>query len=113
MRADVEHREDVGVVQRRSGQRLLLKAAQAVRVAGNSERQNLEGNFALETGVASPINFAHAPRTKRVNDLIRAKPRTRGQVHPWRDYNAGNRAAMASVIVQFEFLMVAIRFASS
>ncbi len=81
MRADVEYRKDVGMVQRRGGQCLLLKAAQAVRVAGNSERQNLEGDFPFETSVTSPIDFAHAPRTERANDLIRAKFRSRSQIH--------------------------------
>ena len=46
---DPVDRADVGVIERREQSRLALEARQAVAVAGDGRRQDLDGNIALKT----------------------------------------------------------------
>jgi hypothetical protein len=62
IRADVEDRQNVGMIQGRGGKGLLLEPAQAVGVQRKRLWQNLDGNFAFEAGVAGAVNLAHPAR---------------------------------------------------
>jgi hypothetical protein len=53
------------VVQRGEDFRFTLEAGQALRVALDGAREDLDGYFTVELGVARAIYFAHASRAKR------------------------------------------------
>ena len=59
-RANVEHRQNVGMVQGSGGEGLLLETAQPVGVKRKRLRQDLDRHFALETRIAGAIDLAHA-----------------------------------------------------
>ena len=59
-RADVEHGQNVGMVQGSGGEGLLLETAQPVGVKRKRLRQDLDRHFALETRIAGAIDLAHA-----------------------------------------------------
>jgi len=68
---DIENRENIRVVQGGGGQCLLLEAAEAVWIERNRGRQHLDGDFALEPGIAGAIHLAHASGPERADDFIR------------------------------------------
>ena len=70
-RANVEYRQDVGMVQGSGGECLLLKTAEAVGVKGHCLRQNLDRHFTFEARVPGAIDLAHAARAQQRNNLIR------------------------------------------
>jgi len=80
-RADVEYRENVGMVQGCGGQRFLFESAQAVGVAGKSLRQNFDGYFAFKAGVAGAVDLTHPARAERGDNFVRTKFGARGLVH--------------------------------
>jgi hypothetical protein len=62
MLAEVVNGKDVGMIQRGDCLRLLLKAPQALGIAGESCRQNLDRNFAVQARVAGAVDLSHAAR---------------------------------------------------
>src|SRR5215470_15127075 len=58
--------------------RLLVKAAETLRIGGKVFRKNLESYVAAQAEVASAIDFSHATRAKGRNNLVRTDP------GPWR-----------------------------
>ena len=79
--ADVVDGEDVGVIERAGGARLLLEAAQAVGVGRERRGQHLDGDVAAEARVARAIDLAHAAGADRSDDLVRANPGSLRQAH--------------------------------
>ena len=79
--ADVEDRENVGMVQRRRGPRLLRKTLQAVRVAGKRCGQDLDGDGAVEAGVMGAVDLAHSACADRCLNFIRTEVGSSGDVH--------------------------------
>ena len=71
LRADVVDGDDVGMIESGDGARFLLEAAQAVAVGGDGLWQDLDGDLAIEPGVASAINFAHSTVADGSDDLVR------------------------------------------
>ena len=69
--ADVVDGQDVRVVQRRRGARLLLEAAEPLGIGGERRREHLDRDLALEPRVARAIDLAHPPRPDRRKDLVR------------------------------------------
>src|SRR5262249_8882683 len=57
-----ENREDVRMVERGGGARLLLEAAHASGVPGELGGQQLERDLAAELRIFSQVNFAHPTR---------------------------------------------------
>ena len=57
---DFEEREQVRVIQRRHGARLLLEAAQPVGVGRELGRQRLDRDLAIEPRVARPPDLTHS-----------------------------------------------------
>ena len=80
-RAELEDREDVGMVERRGRLRLLLEAAQPVRRLRNIGRKNLDGDVALEHAVARAIHLAHSTGTERAENLVLPQFRSRCHRH--------------------------------
>ena len=58
------------MVERRQHLRFALEPGQALRVVGEEVRENLDGDVAVQLGVACPIDLAHAvePRRGRGNE---------------------------------------------
>jgi hypothetical protein len=72
---DVVEHTDVGMRQRGDGLRLALEAAPAIRVGGVRGAQELDGDDAVQAGVARLVHLAHAARADRRQNLIRPEPR--------------------------------------
>ena len=70
---------DVGMVERRRDARLALEPRQAIRIAGDAGRQDLDRDVASEARVARAIDLAHAAGPDGRHDLIRTKARTGGR----------------------------------
>src|SRR5262249_49892645 len=71
----------IGMIQGREQPRFALEARQPLGILGKISRQRLDRHIAAEPGVARAVNLAHTPRTKRSNDLERAEPGPRSEVH--------------------------------
>jgi hypothetical protein len=78
---DVMNGENVGMVKRGYRPRLLLKATQAVAIAGEGFRKNFQSDIAPQARIFRAIHFSHAACAKRRQDFIRAKFRARGKRH--------------------------------
>ena len=63
--ADVVHRHDRGMVERRRGPRFLLEASQAITVGRVSGGQDLDRDVATEPRVVRQIDVAHPARAER------------------------------------------------
>ncbi len=79
--ADVEDRDDVGMVEGGRGPGLLLESAQAVDVVGYLGRQHLDRDLAIEALVVGAVDLAHAAGPEWRDDLVRAEARAWGQRH--------------------------------
>ena len=79
--ADVEDRDDVGVVEGGRGPGLLLEPAQAVGVVGHLGGQHLDRDLAIEALVVSAVDLAHPAGPEWRDDLVRAEARAWGQRH--------------------------------
>ena len=71
--ADVEERDDVGMVERRHRPRLQLEPREAVGVTREIRRQDLDRHLAREPRVERPIDLAHPALAEGRNDLVRAQ----------------------------------------
>ena len=65
---------DVGVIERREQPRLALEAGEAVAVAGDRRRQDLDGNITLKTRIAGAIHTAHPAGADQRLQFIDADP---------------------------------------
>ena len=81
MDADVIHADDVGMVQRSSRPRFLLKTPETVAISTEPFRKDLDRNAATESNVSSPVHLTHAARANLGVNLIRAESGRRGQSH--------------------------------
>jgi hypothetical protein len=69
--------DDVGVVQRGRGLRLLKKPAAFVCVGGAVGRQELQRDRAVEQDVPGPVDHAHATFPETIEDFVVANGRSR------------------------------------
>ena len=79
--SDLVDGHDVRVVQSGGGSRLPLEPLQASRIRRQPGRQDLDGDLALKPRVPGPVNLPHPAGAERAQQLVRAKPRTRGSGH--------------------------------
>jgi hypothetical protein len=77
--ADVVDREDVRVIERGRGQRLLLESPQPVRVRREVRRQHLDRDITPEPGVGGAVHLAHAAGAERRDDLVVPEAGPRGE----------------------------------
>ena len=61
-----------------------LEAMAACGIGGEL-RENLDGDGALQTGVAGTVHLSHPARAERRRDFIRPKPHTWSQSHRWQE----------------------------
>jgi hypothetical protein len=76
---DVVNHEDVRVVERPGGPRLLLEAQETFLVAGERGGQDLDRHFSSEAGVAGTVNLAHPAHGQGRGDLVRPEALARGE----------------------------------
>ena len=69
---DVVERQDVGMVERCRGPRLLLEALEPIGIGDRSGGQQLQRDVAPQPRVARAIDLAHPARTQRPGHDIRA-----------------------------------------
>ncbi len=79
LRAGVEDGEDVRVIERRGGPRLLLEAADALGVGAQGGGEDLDRHVAPEARVPGAVDLPHPARAERADDLVRAEPRAGGE----------------------------------
>jgi hypothetical protein len=58
------------VVQGTRGLGFGLESPEAVGIGGQLRRQHLDGNLAVEPGVACPVDLTHPPGAERGEDLV-------------------------------------------
>ncbi len=73
--------DDAGVVQRGDRPGFLLEAGEALGVAREVGRQDLDGDIAAEAGVAGEVDLPHASRAKLAADLVGAEFRPGSEWH--------------------------------
>ena len=77
---------DIGMIESGCRAGLLLEAPQAIAVSGESGRQNLDRNPAVQARILRPVHLAHPARAKEGDDLVGPEPRARGESHFVNDY---------------------------
>ena len=77
MRADVVNRENIRVIERGGRARLLLEAAQPLRVGQEFRRQQLDRDVTLEPRVVRAIHLAHSSGPDEGLDAIGTERRPR------------------------------------
>ena len=79
--ADVVQRTDVQMLDGRNRARFAFEALNKAGRSGDVRGKNLDGDRAIETRVARPIDFAHGPCSGQGLDLIRAEQRPLNECH--------------------------------
>ena len=79
--ADVEDGKNVGMVQGSGGAGFLGETLQAVLVSGERGGQNLDGDGAVEAGVAGAIDFAHSAGSDGRKDFVGTETASSGEGH--------------------------------
>ncbi len=67
--------------QRGDRQRLALESRQAIGIGGKRLRQHLDGDVALQLGIARAVHVAHAARADVRSDLVGADDGSRLETH--------------------------------
>ena len=81
LRSYVVQRANVGVIQTGDRLGLALKACPQNWILGEIRRKNFDRNRAIQTGVSSAVDFTHAARTERREDLVRPEFSASVQCH--------------------------------
>jgi hypothetical protein len=79
--ADVEHREDIWVIERRCRACFLLESPQAIGVDPGRRGEHFEGDVAIEPRIAGTEDLAHTAGADRAHDLIGPESRSCGDAH--------------------------------
>jgi hypothetical protein len=79
--ADVEDREDVGMIERGGRARLLLEAAHPISVLSEVPGDDFQRDVAREPCVAGAIDLAHASGPEHHNDFIGTETGTCAEGH--------------------------------
>ena len=74
VRAEIEDREDVRMIERARRVRLAHEALQPVGVSGEGRGQHFDRDVTIEARVPGPVDLAHAPVAERRDDLVGAEP---------------------------------------
>ena len=83
VRADVEDRRDVRVVQQAGGLGFLFEAPQAIGVARKALGKDLERHVAAQPRVPRAIDVTHPPGAEPREDFVGPEPSLRREWHRW------------------------------
>src|SRR5208282_4412289 len=78
---NVEHRENIGMIERGHRPRLLLETTQAVRFTGEGFGKDFQSDIAPQARVPGAIHFAHSASAYWSEDFIGPEFRARGERH--------------------------------
>ena len=67
--------------QRRDGLRLALEPRERRRILGKALGQDLDGDIAIQLGVAGAVDLAHAAGAELADDFVGAETRAWGKGH--------------------------------
>jgi len=67
---DVEHADDVGMVERRCRARFPLESLAGDAIPSKIPGENLDGHDAAEACIARPVHLPHPARPKRIGQLV-------------------------------------------
>ena len=73
MRAEIEDREDVRMVQRRDRVGLALESRHRLGIVRKRLGKHLHRDLAIQLRVPRPVHLAHPARAERCEDLVRAE----------------------------------------
>src|SRR5215831_18993015 len=76
---DIVDGEHVRMIERTQDAGFVLESLQAVGITRECTRQDLECDRAIETCISRAVDFSHAARADRSDDLVRTKPCARGK----------------------------------
>ena len=85
------HGEDVGMIQRGCGLRLLLKASQPVGIPRNKGWQDLDRNFTFQDRVTGAVDLAHSACAQQAENFIAIKLCARCQRHGEANYTVHDK----------------------
>jgi hypothetical protein len=77
LRADIEERADIRMLQSGDGARFAFKALASIGGISQMLRQNLYGDGAIEARVACAIDFSHAASAERRDYFVGAEASAR------------------------------------
>ena len=72
--ADVVHRKNIGMVQRRGSAGFLLESMETIDVSGKRGGQHLDGDVAPEPRIVGAVDLSHSAAAQRRKDFVRAEP---------------------------------------
>src|SRR5262245_33047601 len=81
VQADVVESADVRMIELRDRPRFAVEAFAEERIGCERLRKNLDGDDAVQAGIAGAIHLAHAAGSQCGLDLVRAEPAACGQRH--------------------------------
>jgi len=79
--ADVKHRQNIGMIQRRHGARLLLETVKAIRILRKGFWKNLQRDIPPEPSVVRAVHLPHATSAQRRLNFIGAEFRPNSEGH--------------------------------
>jgi hypothetical protein len=83
VRAHVEDRQDVRVVEGGNGAGLALEEGETLRVSGHLHREHLDRHVAPETRIQGAVHLPHAAGPEKLDDLVGSQARARRKGHGW------------------------------
>jgi hypothetical protein len=90
---------DVRMIQGGKRLRFTLESREAVGIARESVRENLDSDLSAQVGIGRPVYLAHATRAKPAGDFIRAEASTGSQHRP-SIRNIGDHHAAESAVIE-------------
>ena len=81
VRADVEHSDDIGVVEPADGLSFSGESPKTIFVRSEGGGEDLQRHVATEPGIARAIDFAHTAGADESHDLVRSDIKTRRERH--------------------------------
>ena len=79
--ANVVQATDMWMIERSNRASLAFEPLSSCGIGGKMLGQHLDGDDAIQTGVARLVDFAHSPGADQPDDFVGAKPSTRRERH--------------------------------
>ena len=79
VRAEIEDDQQIGMIERAGGARLLLEALQMIAILRQRRGQHLDRHLPPDARVARAVDLAHATGAERAGDLVGAEAGADGE----------------------------------